>query len=352
MAEALAVVDKAFLKCTLGVGLTRLKATTVPPVIMEYRTLATIKDHLPDINVPPFRRCKKLGGKCVPDLPGPWEPNLFSGVVAAPSIAGVLPSHAQLHCEVGGDIFIVVPGQSTVSIGEADRLLVMESELRRLFEEYERFLKTGRMPPDWERMAAVIDAGDRISSTLDRLDLASRLADKLRLPGGLKKFIRRNPFGASSEILSQFDRNKLKEVFNEIQARNIERLVRKIQRERGIPSDLPRRGGPHRRVRAQHRGGGGEVHHMPSKEALTGSPLSAGQGPSILMDWQDHRRTKSHGRKREANAYRAKQKRLIEQGRFNDAQQMDIDDVRKKFGSKYDNEIEQMLEYTARTPTQ
>ena len=52
------------------------------------------------------------------------------------------------------------------------------------------------------------------------------------------------------------------------------------------------------------------------------------------------------GRSKSAQAYRAKQKDLIDKGLFREAQQMDIDDVRTKFGNKYDEAIQQMLEYT------
>ena len=40
------------------------------------------------------------------------------------------------------------------------------------------------------------------------------------------------------------------------------------------------------------------------------------------------------------------QKELIDKGLFREAQQMDIDDVRAKFGNKYNESIQEMLEYT------
>jgi len=42
---------------------------------------------------------------------------------------------------------------------------------------------------------------------------------------------------------------------------------------------------------------------------------------------------------------RKRQQELIQQGQFMDAVQMDIDDLRSKFGSQYDEGIQQMLEY-------
>ncbi len=85
-----------------------------------------------------------------------------------------------------------------------------------------------------------------------------------------------------------------------------------------------------------------EIHHMPSNES---SYLEVNDGPAIVMDYQDHRQTASCGRSREAQEYRAKQKELIDQGKFREAMQMDIDDIHEKFGTKYDKEINQMLEY-------
>jgi hypothetical protein len=46
------------------------------------------------------------------------------------------------------------------------------------------------------------------------------------------------------------------------------------------------------------------------------------------------------------NQYRQAQRELIGQGRFQDAQQMDIDDIHEKFGTKYDDAIQQMLDFT------
>lgn len=85
-----------------------------------------------------------------------------------------------------------------------------------------------------------------------------------------------------------------------------------------------------------------EVHHMP---ADTISPLERSDGPAIVMDYYDHRQTASCGNSRDAQAYRAKQKELIEQGKFREAFQMDVDDIRSKFGDKYDEAIKNAEEY-------
>ena len=100
-------------------------------------------------------------------------------------------------------------------------------------------------------------------------------------------------------------------------------------------------GGAYEAVRAANQGG--EVHHMP---AAAVSYLSRAEGSAIWMEAADHHKTASWGRSREAIAYRKSQQALIQQGQFRTAQQMDIDDIRLKFGNKYDQAITQMLQYT------
>ena len=85
-----------------------------------------------------------------------------------------------------------------------------------------------------------------------------------------------------------------------------------------------------------------EVHHMPADSA---SPLERNDGPAIEMDKDDHRKTASCGSSREAREYRAKQREMIENGDFDGAFQMDVDDLQEKFGDKYDDQIEQAREY-------
>jgi len=58
------------------------------------------------------------------------------------------------------------------------------------------------------------------------------------------------------------------------------------------------------------------------------------------MDIPDHRQTASWGSSKDAKVYRAEQKKLIDDGKFDEAQQMDVNDVKSKFGKKYDSAIE------------
>jgi hypothetical protein len=87
---------------------------------------------------------------------------------------------------------------------------------------------------------------------------------------------------------------------------------------------------------------GQEIHHMPADSI---SPLERNDGPAIIMDKDDHRKTASCGNSKEAQEYRARQAELIEQGKFEEAVRMDIDDLYDKFGDKYDQGIGEMKEY-------
>jgi len=85
-----------------------------------------------------------------------------------------------------------------------------------------------------------------------------------------------------------------------------------------------------------------EVHHMPADSA---SELPRDDGPAIVMDYEDHRQTASCGLSKEAAEYRQAQRDLIAEGKFMEAQQMDIDDIHEKFGDKYDKAIAEAQEH-------
>lgn len=73
------------------------------------------------------------------------------------------------------------------------------------------------------------------------------------------------------------------------------------------------------------------------------APYGRTKGPSVWMETPDHRRTASWGSSKAAEAYRQRQADLISKGKLREAIQMDIDDIRSKFGSKYDKNISEML---------
>lgn len=90
-------------------------------------------------------------------------------------------------------------------------------------------------------------------------------------------------------------------------------------------------------------------HEMPSHDAYDKAyniiDGKRGELPAIKMSAADHRMTASCGNSVEAIAYREKQALLIAQGNMKAAIQMDIDDITSKFGTKYNDAIEEMLEY-------
>ena len=106
--------------------------------------------------------------------------------------------------------------------------------------------------------------------------------------------------------------------------------------------ETQKKGGSYSDVRVEGEGDKYEVHHMPADSA---SPLERDDGPAIKMEKEDHRQTASCGMSREAREYREQQRELIEQGKFREALQMDIDDIHEKFGDKYDDAIAELLEY-------
>ena len=73
--------------------------------------------------------------------------------------------------------------------------------------------------------------------------------------------------------------------------------------------------------------------------------LPRDMGPAIQMELEDHLQTASHGSQPNSPMYRARQQTLIREGRFGEAIQMDIDNIRKipGVGTRYDNAIREML---------
>jgi RHS repeat-associated protein len=87
---------------------------------------------------------------------------------------------------------------------------------------------------------------------------------------------------------------------------------------------------------------GWERHHMPADST---SPLSRARGPAIQMEQAEHALTSSYGNSAAAQAYRQEIGALIQQGRWRDAMAQEIRDVRRIAGSKYNQAVQQMLEY-------
>ena len=85
-----------------------------------------------------------------------------------------------------------------------------------------------------------------------------------------------------------------------------------------------------------------EIHHIP---AASVSALTKWKGPCIIMLKQDHKRTGSYGNTAKAARYRRWQAKLISEGKFLEAQKMDITNISRQFGNKYNNAIREKLDY-------
>lgn len=120
---------------------------------------------------------------------------------------------------------------------------------------------------------------------------------------------------------------------------SFEERMRIVDAREAEPEKL---GGSYKEVYRFGEGENTEVHHMPADSI---SELPRSDGPAIRMEKADHRMTASCGNSMEAREYRAEQKRLIDEGKFREALQMDIDDIHDKFGDKYDKGISQMKDY-------
>jgi RHS repeat-associated protein len=104
-------------------------------------------------------------------------------------------------------------------------------------------------------------------------------------------------------------------------------------------------GGSYYRVRKANLGG--EVNHIPAHASYKGifnSP-SHSAGPTIWMEYSDHRQTKSCGSSRDAKIHRAQQRGLINRGNWAGAIEMDIIDIKGKFNKKYDKGLKEMIDY-------
>ncbi len=88
---------------------------------------------------------------------------------------------------------------------------------------------------------------------------------------------------------------------------------------------------------------GGEFHHMPSSFAID-EFINPSKGWGVWMRTADHLKTKSHGRKGdEGRLYRARQKMLIQSGKYRDVMEEDIDNVMSIENGLYGLPVRQML---------
>ena len=111
-----------------------------------------------------------------------------------------------------------------------------------------------------------------------------------------------------------------------------------LTKEQGI-----KEGGTYRELFSKFKGNlkenGLQIHHVPANASSSETIMSRLDGPSILMTEKDHALTASYGNSLEAQSYRAKQAKYIEEGNWKKAFEMDVEDIRSKFGKKYDEAL-------------
>lgn len=170
--------------------------------------------------------------------------------------------------------------------------------------------------------------------------------EKLKLENGLDSFLNsKESIEKSSEnsYEENIDSMKQEDVQAEVIDKNTEEEIK--SKDKDVDEKTGKLGGRFGEVFKSGEGDKYEVHHMPANSS---TELDRNDGPAIKMDKEDHRETASCGNSREAREYQARQKELIENGKFREALQMDIDDIREKFGDKYDEAIAEMLEYVSK----
>ena len=122
------VTTGAILQCSFGAVPSTLSLLPVNRVMAGGVPAATIMDHIPIANIPPFGMCSSIANPtvaaataaalgvltpmpCVPATPAPWlpgVPTVMSGGMP------VLDNTCKLMCLWAGVIQIVSPGQTTV----------------------------------------------------------------------------------------------------------------------------------------------------------------------------------------------------------------------------------------------
>ncbi|PVZ69574.1 polymorphic toxin-type HINT domain-containing protein [Pelagibaculum spongiae] len=107
-------------------------------------------------------------------------------------------------------------------------------------------------------------------------------------------------------------------------------------------------GGRHRDTKVNGKQNNTESHHPIADDS---SDIIANDALAIRMDKDDHIwRTGNWGNRASSKRFRAKQTVLVEQGKYDEALQMGIDDIQLRNPGKYDEHIRQMLESAPKKP--
>ncbi len=124
------VVDGAQIACSFGAAPAALKVLPVNRVKVGNMPAATIQDHVPMLNIPPFGMCSaptnptviaataaKLGvfspAPCIPATAAPWIPGAPTVLIGnQPALDNV----SKCLCTWLGMVSVVMPGQTTTMI--------------------------------------------------------------------------------------------------------------------------------------------------------------------------------------------------------------------------------------------
>ncbi len=105
-------------------------------------------------------------------------------------------------------------------------------------------------------------------------------------------------------------------------------------------------GGMHRHTKKHAEFYDTESHHMITDDISVFDHYAA---PAIRMARTDHYKTASHGGGALTTSFRHRQSLMIKAGDYDGALQMGVDDIRAKFGSKYDRHIQDMFDAFPKT---
>jgi hypothetical protein len=121
------VTSTASLLCSFGLAPSTLNVLPTNKVLVEGKPAATIMDHVPFVNLPPFGMCTSLANPmvaaataaalgvltpmpCIPNTPAPWMPPAAQTIVGGAFPA--LTAGATCQCLWGGVISITFPGST------------------------------------------------------------------------------------------------------------------------------------------------------------------------------------------------------------------------------------------------
>jgi Domain of unknown function (DUF4280) len=124
------VTTGALLQCSFGAAPSSLVVLPASRVMAGGVPAATIMDHIPLVNIPPFGMCSSIANPtvaaattaalgvltpmpCVPATPAPWLPGAVTVLTGGNP---ALDNTCKLMCLWAGVIQIVSPGQTTVMV--------------------------------------------------------------------------------------------------------------------------------------------------------------------------------------------------------------------------------------------